>query len=65
MLNSVRQHNCFITQSKYIGYMFLLLISHVQAYFNRFSQKVLRTRWDTSVFTSMVYIKEDNLPRKV
>jgi len=35
MLNSVRQHNCFITQSNYIGYMFRLLISHLQAYFNR------------------------------
>jgi len=35
MLNSVRQHNCFITQSNYTGYMFRLLISHLQAYFNR------------------------------
>ena len=32
MLNSVRQHNCFITQGCYIGYMFRLLISHLQAY---------------------------------
>ena len=32
MLNSVRQHNCFITQGSYIGYMFRLLISHLQAY---------------------------------
>ena len=30
-LNSVRQHNCFITQSNYMGYMFQLLISHLQA----------------------------------
>jgi len=35
MLNSVRQHNYFITQSNYIGYMFRLLISYLQAYFNR------------------------------
>ena len=32
-LNSVRQHNYFITQGYYIGYMFRLLISHLQAYF--------------------------------
>jgi len=45
MLNSVRQHNCFITQSNYIGYMFRLLVSHLQAYFNRFSHKMLGTHW--------------------
>jgi len=33
ILNSVRQHNYFITQGNYIGYMFRLLISHLQAYF--------------------------------
>jgi len=33
--NNVRQHNCFITQSNYIGYMFRLLNSHLQAHFNR------------------------------
>jgi len=32
MLNSVHQHNCFITQGSYVGYMFRLLISHLQAY---------------------------------
>jgi len=31
-LNSVRQHNCFVKQGSYIGYMFRLLISHLQAY---------------------------------
>ena len=65
MLNSLHQHNCFITQSNYIGYTFRLLISHLQAYFNRFSHKMLYTHWDPSVFTSMVYIKLDHLPRKV
>ena len=30
-LNSVRQHNYFITQGNYIGYMFRLQISHLQA----------------------------------
>jgi len=63
MQNSVRQHNCFIAQSNYIGYMFRLLISHLQAYFNRFSHKMLCTHWDPSVFTSMVYIKLDLLSR--
>jgi len=65
MLNSVPQHNCFITQSSYIGYMFRLLNSHLQAYFNRFSHKMLCTHWDSSVFTSMEYIKLDHFPRKV
>ena len=33
ILNSVRQHNYFIIQGNYIGYMFRLLINHVQVYF--------------------------------
>jgi len=33
ILNNVRQHNYFITQGNYIGYMFRLLISHLQVYF--------------------------------
>jgi len=45
MLNSVRQHNRFITQSNYIGYMFQLLIIHLQAYFNWFSHKMLCTHY--------------------
>ena len=49
MLNSVRQHNCFITQINYIGYMFRLLISHLQGYFNRFSHKMLCTHWAHSI----------------
>ena len=52
--NSKCQHKCFITQSNYIGYMFLLLISYLQAYFNRFSNKMLCTHWDPSVFTSIL-----------
>ena len=31
-ISSVRQHNCFITQGNYIGYIFRLLNSHLQAY---------------------------------
>jgi len=33
ILNNLRQRNYFITQGNYIGYMFRLLISHLQAYF--------------------------------
>jgi len=43
MLNSVRQHNRFITQGTYIGYMFQLLISHLRAYFSQLSHKTLCT----------------------
>ena len=43
MLSNVRQHNCYITQSSYIGYMFRLLISHFQVHFNRFSHTILCT----------------------
>jgi len=64
MLNTVRQHNCFITQGNHIGYMFRLLISHLQACFNWFSHKMLCTHWDPSLFTSKVYIKLDHLPQK-
>ena len=31
-INTVRQHNCFITQGNYVGYMFRLSNSHLQAY---------------------------------
>ena len=31
ILNNVRHHNYFITQGNYIGYMFRLLFSHLQA----------------------------------
>jgi hypothetical protein len=31
--NKARQHSYFITQSNYKGYMFRLLISHLQVYF--------------------------------
>jgi len=40
ILNSVRQHNYFITQGNYIGYMFRLYICHLQAYFCRLSHKM-------------------------
>ena len=53
ILNSVRQHNYFITQGNYIGYMFRLYISHRQAYFCHLSHKMLCTLWDPIVFASM------------
>jgi len=31
-INIVRQHNCFYYKVNYIGYMFRLLNSHIQAY---------------------------------
>ena len=65
MLNSVHQHNGFITQGNYIGYMFRLLISHLQAYFCHLSHKMLCALWDPIVFTSMEYIKLNNLSQRV
>jgi len=65
ILKSVRQHNYFITQGNYIGYMFRLLIRNLQAYFCQLSHKTLCTHWDPSVFTSMEYIKLNNLSQKV
>jgi len=56
ILNSVCQHNYFITQGTYIGYLFRLLFSHLQAYFCHLSHKMLCTLWDPSVFTYMEYI---------
>jgi len=51
ILNSVRQHNYFITKGNYIGYMFRLHISHLQAYFCHLSHKMPCTLWDPIVFT--------------
>ena len=65
ILNSVRQHNYFITRGNYIGYMFGLLISHLLAYFCQLSHKMLCTYWDPIVFTSMEYMKLNHLSQKV
>ena len=46
ILNGVRQHNYFITQGNYVGNMFRLQISHLQAYFCHLSHKMLCTFWD-------------------
>jgi hypothetical protein len=64
-LNSVRQHNYCITQGNYIGYMFRLLVSHLQAYFWKLSHKTLCTHWDPIMFTSMEYIKLNLLSQKL
>jgi hypothetical protein len=56
-INSARQHNYFITQGTYIGYMFRLKISHLQAYFCHLSHKMLCTLWDSIVFTTIEYVK--------
>ena len=65
ILNSVRQHNYFITQGKYIGYMFRLQISHLQVYFCHLSHKMLCKLWDPIVFIPMEYIKLNHLSQTV
>ena len=65
ILNSVRQHNYFIIQSNYISYMFRLYFSHLQAYFCHLSHKMLCTLLDPIVFTSMQYIKLNQLSQRV
>ena len=42
----------FITQGNYIGYMFRVLNTHLQAYSLQLSHRMLCTHWDPSVFTS-------------
>jgi len=53
ILNRLRQHNYFIIQGTYIGYMFRLQISHLQDYFCHLSHKMLCTLWDPIVYKSM------------
>ena len=47
-----------ITQGKYIGYMFRLLNSHIQAYSLQLSHRILCTHWDPSVFTSAKHLSQ-------
>jgi len=63
--NNVREHNCFIVQGGYTGYMFRLIDQSSSGLFSRLSHKVLCTHWDPSVFTSIKYIKSDQLPKEV
>ena len=62
ILYSVRQHNYFITQSNYIGYMIRPYFSHLQDYFCHLSHQMLCTLWDPIVFTA---IKLNNLSQRV
>ena len=64
-LNNVRQHDCFIIQVSYIGYMFRLIDQSSSGLFTKLSQKVLCTHWDPSVCTSIKFIKSDQLPKEV
>ena len=61
ILNNVRQHKCCIIQGNYISYMFQLTDQSSSGLFSRLSHKELRTHWDPSVFTSIKYIKSDQL----
>jgi len=64
-LNNVRQHNCFIIQGSYIGWMFRLIDQSSSGLFSRLSHKVLCTHWDPSAFKSIKYVKSDQLPQEV
>jgi len=64
ILKNVHQHNCFITQGSYIGYMFRLIARSSSGLFSRLSHKVLCTRWDPGVFTSIKYIKFNICPTR-
>ena len=61
ILNNVLQHNCFIIQGSYIGYMFRLIDPSSSGLFIRLSRKVLCTHWNLSVCTSIKYTKSDQL----
>ena len=65
ILNNVRQHSCFVIQGSYIGCMFRLIDQPSSGLLSRLSDKVLCTRWDPSVCTSVKYIKSDQLPNEV
>jgi hypothetical protein len=65
ILNKVSQHNSFIIQGSYIGYMFRLTEQSSSVLFSRLSQKMLCTHWDPSEFTSIKYIKTEQLPREM
>ena len=60
ILTVYSQHDCFITQSNYIGYMFRLLNSHLQAYFLQIkSQDAVDTLGSQCVYISEI-IKPDH-----
>ena len=61
ILNNVREHNCFVIQGSYIGYMFWLIDQSSSGLFSRLSHKVLCTHWNPNVCTSTKCIKSDQL----
>jgi len=64
-INSVRQNSCFIIQGNYIGYMFRLLNSHLQAYSLQVkSQDAVHTLGSHCVYISEI-LKPDHLSRRV
>jgi len=48
-----------------LDYMFRLIDQSSSCLFSRLSHKVLCTHWGPSVFTSIKYIKSDQLPKEV
>ena len=64
-INSIRQHNCLITQGNYIGYMFRILFSHLQAYSLQVkSHDAVHTLGSRCVYISEIF-KPEHLSRKV
>jgi len=56
-LNTVHQHNCFIIQGSYIGYMFRLIEQSSSGLFSRLSHKMLCTHWDHNVYNKIHKIR--------
>ena len=48
-----------------VGYMFRLIDQSSSGVFSRLSHEVLCTHWGPSVYTSIKYIKSDQLPKEV
>jgi len=61
ILNSVRQHNQFITQGNYKATCFDYRLVILRPILSIVSHKMLCTLWDPIVFTSMEYIKLNRL----
>ena len=64
-INCVRQHNCFYYTSNYVGYMFRLLNSHLQACSLQVKSKdAVHALGSQCVYISEI-LKPDHLSRKV
>jgi len=55
ILNNISQHNCFIIQGSYIGYMFRLIDQSSSGLFIRLSHMMLCTHWDPSVYINKIH----------